>query len=304
VSVEFRIVLEGDDAAPGRVTGADVAKLLGRVESALAKAMGHAIAKPVARKGRWRKAIEESVRYRFERVEVGSLAIVGSLPDVAIPDGALGLTGETTLGDMGLSLAMREAVHPTHDAFDVAEVWAKLGEDLAIGTRYTAFRIERVAQDGPRIARVDGAQYAQLRTFVQEHRAAAMGERRVVGQLYEGDFIRKTATLRTPRGDVEVAFDGSIEDEIYETLRHQATLIGEVTYDPRDMRDLSIHARAIDRPERLDTGEFWHDEGVPITAAQTALAQDNESGPGPVHGISEAVIRKAHEGEELVVVKP
>jgi hypothetical protein len=219
---------------------------------------------------------------------VGSLAIVGSLPDVVVPDGALGLKGETTLGDMGLSLAMKVAIQPTDDAFDVAEVWAKLGDELAIGTRYTAFRIERTEQHGPRVARVDAAKQAQLRTFVREHKLAAMGERRVVGQLYEADFIRKTAILRTPRGDVEVAFDSALEDQIYETLRHQATILGEVAYDPRDMRALSIQARAIDRPEQLETGDFWRDEGVPLRTLRVAEGSGEYTGPGPIQGISDA----------------
>ena len=285
VGVEFRIVLEGDEAAPGRVRAADVAKLLERVESAIAKAMGHAIARPVARKGRWRKAIEESAHYRFERVEAGSLALVGSLPDIALPDGALGLMGETTLGDMGLTLAMNVATEPTEEAFDVAEVWSKLGEELAIGSRYRAFRIERMAPVGPKTVRVDAAKHEQLRTFVAEHKLAAMGQYRVVGQLYEGDFIRKTATLRTSRGDVEVSFDPPLEDKIYETLRHQATIVGEVTYDPRDMRALSVRARAIDRPQQLEAGDFWHDEQVLV--AREARPQHG-AGPGPVEGISDA----------------
>ncbi len=286
MSVEFRIVLEGEEASPGHVRGADVAKLLERVESALAKAMGHAIARPVARRGRWRKAIEESVRFRFERVEKGSLVIVGSLPDIPLPDGAMNLLGGTTLGDMGLSLAMNAAVQPTDEAFDVAEVWTKLAEELAIGERYPAFRIERVAPSGPQMARVDSQQHDVLRTFVLDHKMAAMRQQRVVGQLYEGDFIRKTATLRTPRGDVEVTFDLALEEQIYEALRHQATIIGEVTYDPRDMRALSVQARTIDRPEQLDTSAFWHAE--PLRLESSREARRGYGGPPPVEGISDA----------------
>ena len=69
MAAEFRIVIEGGDADLGPIPAADIAKAIVHVESAIAKAMGHATFKPVHRRGRWRRAIEEAVRFRFVAVE-------------------------------------------------------------------------------------------------------------------------------------------------------------------------------------------------------------------------------------------
>jgi len=254
---EFRIVIEGGDADLGPIPAADIAKAIVHVESALAKAMGHATFKPVRRKGRWRRAIEDAVRFRFVAVEKGSIGLLCRLPDVRTPDDALGLHGDTTLGEMGLRIAIDAAANPDQERIDVVEVWADLGIDLGIGQRYTAFRIEGVNGTLSSAVRVDGPQTARLRTFVRDTRLRSMKADRVRGQLFEADFDKKTAKLRTPRGIVEVTFADDLSDPIYEALRHQAEIVGDVEYDPRDHRATSVSARYVSPPVQLLASDFW-----------------------------------------------
>lgn len=257
MSGEFRIVIEGGEADQGPIPAADIAKAIVHVESAIAKAMGHATFRPVRRRGRWRKAIEEAVRFKFIAVEKGSVGLLCRLPDIALPDDALQLHGDTTLGEMGLRIAIDAAQNPDQGRVDVVEVWADLGLDLAIGQRYTAFRVEGLNGASGSSVRVDGSQTARLRTFVRTTRLQAMRQDRVAGQLFEADFDKKTAKLRTPRGIVEVSFADDLSDPIYDALRHQAEIIGDVEYDPRDSRALSVTARYVSPPVQLLASDFW-----------------------------------------------
>lgn len=280
MAAEFRIVIEGGEADMGPIPAADIAKAIFHVESAIAKAMGHATFKPVRRTGRWRKAIEEAVRFRFVAVEKGSVGLLCRMPDVVLPDGALQLEGDTSLAELGLRIAIDAAQNPDQARIDVVEVWADLGFELAIGQRYTAFRVEGVNGASAHRVRVDGAQTERLRTFVRSTRLQAVKQDRVRGQLYEADFDNKTAKVRTPRGVVEVTFADDLSDPIYDALRHQAEIVGDVEYDPRDSRALSITARYVSPPVQLLASDFWDETPVadrfigrtPVNVRDLALA--------------------------------
>lgn len=117
----------------------------------------------------------------------------------------------------------------------------------------------------------------------------------VTGIVYEADFERNRAHVRTATGDnVVVDFGPELRDDIQRALRHRASLVGEVDYDPVTTRIKAIHLREIRQPEqltlRIGPEEFRHNATVeelravqhvmPITsldAIQDASITDEEA---------------------------
>ncbi len=81
----------------------------------------------------------------------------------------------------------------------------------------------------------------------------------MVGILYEADFEKNTARLRTSFGDsVVVRFDDSHAPRIKEALREQARLQGSVTYDDTSASVISVELDSVEQLELLaDVGDFW-----------------------------------------------
>ena len=263
---QFSISLEGAAAQLGDVIASDVAKLILHAESAMAKAMGHEIHQPVKKKGAWRKAIAEAVRFRLVEVQPGSVVVVGRLPEVEPPDGALQLDGATSLGELGLRRAVRAFEDPRPSEVDVAGAWLQAAEAVGIGPRYDAVRLEYSpsGHGSMRVARLDRAAVDRLTTFVRDAGARSKKSEHLVGRLFEADFEKRTAKLRTPQGVVEVVFAEELDDDVQEALRNLRTLIGEITFDRQEARAVAIRVRKMTRSEQLSFApdDFWIDKPV------------------------------------------
>jgi len=86
----------------------------------------------------------------------------------------------------------------------------------------------------------------------------------VVGVLVEADFEKRSARLRTPTHPaVLVSFTDDLDDDIYAALRQQATLQGEVAYDPNTNVARSVSLRSVAREEQLvlgvDKQAYWRE---------------------------------------------
>lgn len=261
----LRVGLEGDDAHLGEVPAADVGRLLIGAERMVAKASGHVLRRQVRPTGRWGSVIEQSVRFRL--VSLGENSVVGilQLPDPpALPDG-LELDAES-LGELALGHALRTAAELEQDFPDVAGAIVDWAEDCGVGTRYTGLRLEAVNGAPMESILVDTGVVERLRVLSARLEPDTRDDT-VTGILYEADFERDRAHIRTATGDnVVVDYPPELRDDIYLALRHRASLLGEVDYDPVTAQVKAIHLREIREPEqltlRIGPEEFRHNSTV------------------------------------------
>jgi hypothetical protein len=166
------------------------------------------------------------------------------------------------LGELGVDFALDVLTERRTAVADVAEAWLGLADSLAIGQRYDAIRLDRPDGAQTQSARIDAGVRERLRRSVAESKAAAVGPNALRGTLFEADFEKDTARLRTPTGDVvSVSFDDELSDEIYGVLRSSTELRGVVTYDPESARALAITVAEVSPGEQLNLGfdptAFW-----------------------------------------------
>jgi hypothetical protein len=270
---EVRVKLIGEDAKLGEVPASDVAKLIIEVELALRRAAAAIIGRPkTATGGRFKQSIESAIRLRLRAVEEGSVVPVLELPDAAEESGRLDL-GDEALGEVALRALLeaadvQEGTNPT-----VASALLEVADSVHVGDRYEAIEFKVAANGRPgRKARVDGDARRRLRSYVDNTMSPAVRPDVVVGVLFEADFEKKTARLRSPTNQVvEVRFDDDLADDIQAALRQQATLRGEVSYDPKDHIARSVALREVVRGEQLvlglDADEFWREHTFAELAA-------------------------------------
>jgi hypothetical protein len=271
----LEIVLEGADAKLGIVPATDVAKLFTSVESAIAKASGHVLGTRVKGTGRRRQVIADASRLRLVGYRDGSLVHILEVPELPIDEASL-LLGGPSLGELGVDFALDVLTERRKNIPDVAEAWLSLADNLAIGQRYDGIRLER-PNDAERLStRIDAGVRERLRRSVAEFKAAAIGPNALRGTLYEADFERDTAHLRTPTGDVvSVSFSDELSDEIYAVLRSSTELRGVVTYDPESSLALAITVADVSPGEQLnlgfDEGAFWRTHTASELAEQQGV---------------------------------
>jgi hypothetical protein len=263
----IRIQLDGPDAEPGRIPAADVARLLQGYERALGRA-AEARLRRQARTGRRGGAVEASTRLIFRGIERGSLIAEVELPDLA-DEGALSLD-DAPLGELAATdvLELIEDPEGGGDAW-VADALAALGDELGVGSRYSALTVELRPHDSAPGRRATLSDETRQRLSTRRAEAAERGARndRVVGTLIEVDFERHRAQVLTgDRRRVTVVFDEAQADEIQRWLRRPGDLEGRIEYDPRSGLAMSVDLQRIVRPEQLraliGSEDFGRHQGV------------------------------------------
>lgn len=259
----LRVSLTGDNARLGEVPAADVARLLLGVRAAVARAGGIALGKRAKATGRWGTLIEQAVEFRLVGLETGSVVGVLELPDAPVEEDQLELD-VAGLGEAAVIATLRTALGEMDDA-DVAGALLRVSEQMGIGTRYDAISFDTDIPGAPPNARIDAETRSRLATAAST--SPPPRSEALVGTLFEADFESMSAKLRTPDGArVSVTFDDEQADDVYEALREHSQLIGEVTYDRRSARALSVDLRHITLAEQLrlglETGDFWADQSI------------------------------------------
>lgn len=287
----LEIVLEGVDAKLGIVPATDVAKLFTSVESAIARATGHVLGTRVKGTGRRRQVIADASRLRLVGYRDGSLIHILQVPEPPVDEASLLLGGES-LGELGVDFALDVLTERRKGFADVAEAWLALADSLAVGQRYDAIRLERPNGGETLSTRLDAEVRERLRRSLVESKAAAVGPNALRGTLFEADFEKDTAHLRTPTGDVvSVSFDDELSDEIYDVLRSSAELRGVVTYDPESAQALAITVAEISPGEQLDLGfdatAFWR--------THTASELADQQGVGALRDLSTLYVQTTDE---------
>jgi hypothetical protein len=278
---ELRIKLDGEKAQLGRVSAADVAQLILGVEKAAAQAAAVVLGRPKTTSGRYQGVIEEAVRFKLVSVEDGSVVPVLELPDLPSHPGRDEFDLEvSTLGQTAIS-ALLDAVEehgpqPSHPL--ISKALLDVSERLHIGERYEAI----VFDDAPsgsrprRCVRIDRSVRARLGAYVEQANARTIRSDDLTGVLFEADFERRTARLRTStQGVVEILFAAEHDDNIQTALRQSSTVRGEVAYDPQTRLAKSVRLtkmlRGIEQLA-LDSGAFWREMSF------EGLAADQGSG--------------------------
>lgn len=271
---EIRVRLDGDQARLGKVPAADVARLLLLLEKAAAQAAAVVLHQPKLTTGRYKGAIEQAVHFRLVGIEEGSVVPVLELPDAGPFAAYPTLEFEVpALGQLAVEALLSEARKPSDPV--VAKALLDVADGMHIGDRYDSITFE-VFRRGrkPRKTKVDGKGRVRLRSYVDSAPVPEPRADDLVGVLFEADFERRTARLRTPTDLVEVSFAQEHEDAIQAALRQRSTLRGEVAYDPKTNRARSVRlTELVQGIEQLalDPGVFWRNLSIVELAERQGL---------------------------------
>ena len=275
---EIRIDLKGEQAKLGEVSAADVAQLILGVQKALAQAAAVVLGRPKTTRGRYQATIEQAVRFRLVRIEEGSVGTVLELPEPppASDVEAFDFDDVATLGQSALDRLLDVVADGKAETANplIASAVLDVTDKLQVGERYDAIEFDEVPNGNSphlRRVRIDGAVRARLRVYVDEASALAARPEGLAGVLFEADFERRTAKLRTPTGVVEVSFSEEHDNPIHAALRQNSTVQGEVFYDPRTHIAKTVELRSITRGiEQLaiDPGAFWRELSISDLARQ------------------------------------
>jgi hypothetical protein len=273
---ELRIKLEGDTARLGQVSAADVAQLILGFEKAAAQAAAVVLGKPKTTSGRYRAVIEQAVRFKLVSIEEGSVEPVLKLPDLPPDLGAFDIDvatlGETAI-DTLLEAADEHGPQPSHPL--VSKALLDIADRLHIGERYEAIVVTEVPNGNRRAARharIDGSVRTRLQAYVEQAGVMASRPEDLTGVLFEADFEKRTARLRTPtQGAVDISFAPDHDDNIHTALRQKATIRGDVVYDPHTREAKSVRLSEVVRGIEqlaLDSGDFWRTRSLDELAEQ------------------------------------
>ena len=209
--------------------------------------------------------VEAATRLRFRGIREGSLIADLELPDTDAATDTLGLD-DRRLGEAAVETTLDVAEDRLDAAGDVPAALRSLADELSIGVRFDRIVFELERRGRTRTVILDPAGRDRLARMVErEH--AHRGDEIVVGTLFEADFEKRTAQLRTPDSRlVRVEFSEELADDIQEALRQQARFEGRVTYDKRTSTVLSVGLYRIVRSEQLVMGgervDFWRNQSL------------------------------------------
>ena len=280
----LRVSMLGGEAELGHVRAADVGRVLVAVERVLGRAAAHVVAgQPGKLRGRRGKLIERATQLRLLALEPGSVVGVLEVPQAAKGDSDLDLTEVASLGETAVRYAFSTASDGRWRYADVAAAFVDLADAVGVGSRCEAISFKSDDEALPVVV-LDVRRTDELRLLAEP--APLPRSDAVVGTLVEGDFEKRTARLRTPLGQaIAVQFDPDLDDAIYETLRRQSELRGEVTYDPATMQVRAIRVRRLGKAEQIELGlesqRFWNapppfqtlqaEQGAPATTVLDLL---------------------------------
>jgi hypothetical protein len=258
---KYEVRLTGKQARLGNVAAVDVARLIFDVQTTIARAAGVAIGRRPKATGRWEGTLEEATKLRLVKIKRGSVLIELQPPDASTDEGALDLDVDS-LADLGWATATRAMEDPSRDDSDPDVLYRLLGmaDHLAIGTRFESVEFRT---DGQVVGILNAEKRETLRTVVANRREATTAPPSIAGILFEADFERHTAKVRTQDDTVvEVIFEESQADTIKDALRERSEFQGEATIDPITNSIKSVRLRRITRFEQLLLGDgsqaYWH----------------------------------------------
>ncbi len=266
-----QVRLAGPDAQPGQIAAADVARLILGLERALASAAYLVLGRSRSGgTGRHTAAVAAASRLRFVGSDAGSFVGVLALPELAPGDGPGLDVVVADLPSRSFDVLIGFLRDPGENAdIALAAAVTHLADDLGLGERTHTLTIGE-----PDPARPSAVIDAEVRRRMRQlsHRPPAHREDLVVGTLFEADFERRTARLRTPAGGgtVTVRFEAEMADDVQRALRSEAQLEGRVRYDRVSGVAVSIDTRAVTLAEQLlpGAGDWSFTENLSVADLQ------------------------------------
>lgn len=278
---EFRVKLHGENAHLGRVPAADVARLLLLLEKAAAQAAAVILHQPKTTTGRYRGVIEQAVHFRLVAIEEGSVVPVLELPDPVPPElGAATLDFDVVpLGESAVMALLDAASEPSDPL--IAKALLDVVDGMYVGERYDAISIDALSNgQRRRQVKIDAKARGRLRKYVDAAPAPTPRQDDLVGTLFEADFEKRTAHLRTPtKASVDVSFSDEQADDIQAALRQPSTVRGDVLYDAKTHTAKSVRLTEIVRGIEqlaLDPADFWREVSFEDLAERQAAGRPAE----------------------------
>ena len=251
--------LTGDNARLGELYASDLAHLLEGIERAVGRTAAQLAGRAPGTAGRLPQTITRASKLRVTAISEGSLKLELAPPDAPSDEAAL------DLDDMQLA---ESAIRTVIDVLEGSETGfpeataalSQIAEDLDIGERYDALALTQPGEVAHE-AVLDRAARTRLLAAAQR-RTRSDDEGTLVGILYEADFEKNTARLRTPLGaSVTVQFDDDHAQDIKGALREQAQLQGRITYNEATAAIISVELTEIASAEQMellpDVEDFW-----------------------------------------------
>lgn len=232
-------------------------------------------------RGRLPRQIADAVRLHLCGISEGSLVVEFELPDAPDESDALDLD-DAPLGETTALTAFAVLEGSATDFPETTTAWNQLASDLDIGGRNDSLTLHMPSQAQPAAVLNERVRARLAATSQRESRDDETGER--VGVLFEADFEKNTARLRTAAGvAVAVTFDEGQAGSMKDALREQTRLRGHITYNERTSEVVVVDLIEILQADQLVLGvpvtDFW------TTKSVAELAE--EQGVEPVRFIDE-----------------
>ena len=288
----FVLRLTGDNARLGELYAADIARLIDGVERAIGRAAAQLDGRAPGTAGRLPKAAAHAARLRLTDIREGSFELELAPPDApSIPEAseqeALDLD-DSDLGESAIRAIIDVLSGSETEFVEATAALSQLAEDLDIGERYEALALSQPG-DVPHEAVLDRSARERL-SAVAQRRTRHDDEGTLFGILYEADFEKCSARLRTPLGpSVTVYFSDDHAQAIKEALRESSQLQGRITYNVATSAIVSVDLTDIALTEQLvmpSIGDFWEKrsleelaeaQGVGVVESIEALQDDSIS---------------------------
>ena len=238
------------------------------------------------------KVAADAARLRLTGIREGSFVLELAPPDApATPKDSEQVTldlDDTDLGQSAIRAVIDVLSGSRTESTGVMAALNQLAEDLDIGERYETLELLQPG-DVPHKAVLDRPARERL-SAVAQRPARHDDEGTLVGILYEADFEKSSAHLRTPVGSsVTVHFSDDHAQAIKKALRESSQLQGRIMYNTATSAIVSVDLTDIALTEQLvmpNISDFWttqsleelaEAQGVGVVRSIEALRDDTIS---------------------------
>ena len=285
--------LTGDNARLGELFASDLARLIDGVERAVGRTAAQLAGRPPGSTGRPPSTVARAAKLRVTDIRKGSFVLELAPPDTSShPKDA-----EQETLDLDDSQLSESAIRTVIDVLSGSETGfpeattalVQLAKDLDIGERYDALALTQPG-DVPHEAVLDRTTRERL-SGAAPKRTRSDDEETLVGTLYEADFEKNTARLRTSHGpSINVQFDDDHAQDIKQALRENSQLQGRMTYNEATSAIIAVDLTEIAPAKQLrlmpGVEEFWsrrsfdelaREQGVGVVESVEMLQDDTIS---------------------------
>ncbi len=281
VGTRLVLRLARERASLGQADAVDVARLILGANAVMNRTASIIAGRQPGLRGPLPKGIAEAVRLQLHGISEGSLVLEFELPDSLDETHALDLD-DTPLGEATALTALAVLEGSETGYSDTAAAWNQLASELDIGGRNESLTFIMPSHARPDAVLDRDARTRLAGTARSRERSDAAGER--IGILYEADFERNSARLRSADGaSVVVRFDDDQAASVKDALRKKTRLQGHITYNERTSEVVAVDLIEILRADQLELGlpvsDFW--------TTKTVHEFAEEQGVSPVSTIDE-----------------